>query len=71
MPVTARPAHIVCLESYRSQRASLRAQLAADPPSAPPESPFERHGRTLTDRQIVHRRRMLTYQRFVVTHAKH
>ena len=65
MSVTARPAHVLCFESYRLQRESVRAQFPADAPPAAPESPFDRHDRTLTERQIVHRRRMLEYQRFV------
>ena len=71
MSVTARPAHVLCFESYRLQRASIRELFPADAPTAAPESPFGRRDRTLTERQIVHRRRMLAYQRFVIAHARH
>jgi len=53
--------HTLCFKCYRSERNRRRAQLLGDVPAARPlRSPFQSiERRSLTDKEVAHRRAML------------
>ena len=56
-------AHTLCFECYRSERNRARAHTLADA-AVPLGSPFTNHdgiSRTLTEREVAHRQRMLSH----------